>query len=114
MLLYHSTNDTGKAGIEREGFAVATNRLEQGKAWFHPHKRELEAVARHGWWVIVDMLDDVANEYLYKYGSEGEDTSELDRRFPKYHIPFDVVNAYQPFRYEPFSAEEWKAAGVTR
>jgi hypothetical protein len=112
MLLYHSTDATAKARIQQEGFTVAHNKKEQGKSWFHTKKGEHRVAAGLGWWVLVEMPDDVADEWLYPYGGAGEDTTELDRRFPQYHIPFDVVNEHGPFDYEPFSDEDWKAAGV--
>lgn len=50
-------------------------------------------VASRGWWVIVDMPEEVAEQYRHRF-----DPVELyDDNDP---VPWTVVNRYEPSRYE--------------
>ncbi|GAA1548416.1 hypothetical protein GCM10009804_00960 [Kribbella hippodromi] len=88
MRLYHRTDEAGKAGIEFEGFAVtATDKQSVGHSWFAGTK-ESPTARGAGWWVIVELPDDVAESHRHDQFS--------------YRLPFDLVNQYAPFTYEAF------------
>jgi hypothetical protein len=94
MFLYHSTDDDGKAGIERAGFAVSHDRRYPNGNWFFGTKVGAHIGRGQDWWVIVDLPDEVAHKYADPDGT-GEPALQ-----DYYQIPFYVVNACAPFRYE--------------
>jgi len=50
-------------------------------------------VASRGWWVIVDMPEEVAKRYRHRLDA-GEWYDD------NYLVPWTVVNRYEPFRFE--------------
>jgi hypothetical protein len=92
VLLYHSTDEAGRTGIEANGFALSHNFDSPGMVWLSDSKHNALA-ARLGWWVVVDMPDEVAREYQ-SYLASG------DPHTGNFRMPWEVANTYRPFRFE--------------
>jgi hypothetical protein len=95
VILYHSTSEAGKIGIEHEGFARDDRHCPKG-SWFHspkPRPDEVVATWKQDWWVMVELPDDVAALYHHRF----DDGTYYDG---VYCVPWDVLNQYRPFRYE--------------
>ncbi|MDQ6854994.1 MAG: hypothetical protein M3046_15115 [Actinomycetota bacterium] len=94
MELYHATDEAGAHGIMKHGFAVSHLADSPKPAWLCSTKESATTGSAEGdWLVIVDMPQEVAEEYRHRFD---DGTAYLDN----YLIPWDVVNAYVPFRYE--------------
>jgi hypothetical protein len=92
--LYHSTDDDGAEGIKRDGFARSALPDSPDATWLATTRTEAAAVAaRHGWFVIVDIPDEIAAHHLYRFG-DGTPYPGV------YLVPWDVLNAHQPFAFE--------------
>lgn len=96
MRLYHATYDAGRAGIEAEGFGISHVGDSNGQTWFRAWKANDATPGRPTtWWVIVTLPDDVAGQHVYP------PDARLGIRLRKYLVPWDLLNAYRPFEYEP-------------
>ena len=94
MELLHFTTDEGKLGIEAQGFARSLSADSEGCSWLSP-SRDAKAWGRgDDWLVIVEMPAEVAEEYVYRFPEDGAPFRD------SFLIPFDVLNAHQPFRFE--------------
>jgi hypothetical protein len=92
--LYHSTDDGGVEGIKRDGFAHSDLDDSPGASWLAPTRAEAAQPAqRHGWFVIVDIPDEIASDHLYRF-RDGEPYPGV------YLLPWAVLNAQQPFDFE--------------
>jgi len=98
MLLYHSTDPPGRAGIEGAGFALSHLRDSPGASWFIDSRNPLVPTGRVGWWVIVDLPDDVAEAY--------REPDDDGLRSDLFCVPWHVANAHRPFRFEEQSSAE--------
>jgi hypothetical protein len=94
MRLYHATSAANCERIKREGFARSYVMDSQGCSWFWFERQDPT-----GWagstdaecLVIVDMPVEKAEPYIIRF----------DGKPYGCRVPFDIVNTYQPFRYEP-------------
>lgn len=93
MLLFHATDEAGRRGIEAEGFAVSHQKDSPGAAYLSDARDDPQLASRDGCWVIVDLPDEVAQEYLYTF----DDGTVYEG---VYRVPWNVLNAYRPFTYE--------------
>jgi hypothetical protein len=95
--LFHVTDETGVRGICTNGFAVSHVGDSKCCSWFSSNRSSGAETASKSskYVVIVDLPDEVAERYqaLHQDG-----TPYLDN----FLIPWDVVNAHQPFRFEQF------------
>jgi hypothetical protein len=91
--LFHETDEDGKRGIEGDGFALSLHPDLSGRASLSSRRSETMSSRGKGWLVVVTMCDDVAEPYRDQHVD-----GELDRTH--FSLPFDVVNACRPFRFE--------------
>jgi hypothetical protein len=97
--LYHATDEAGVLGIMKHGFVVSHLQDSQGSAWLcSTTESTITGSVGHEWIVIVDMPSEVAEKYRYRFD---DGTPYLDN----YLVPWEVVNAYRPFRYERLKPE---------
>ena len=98
MLLYNSTDDAGKVGIEAAGFSISRTPDAEGRAWFSGSQPDdgWVATSLRDWWVVVEMPDEEAERYRH-YFEDG--TPYLDN----YLVPFVVINRYRPFGFGRWS-----------
>lgn len=103
MELFHATDETGLQGIRAGGFRIS--HVGDSAAWF-ADTREGAATGRAGrsWLVIVDLPEDEAEKYRYRF-EDGE------AYLGNLCIPFEVVNAVAPFRFERAQLQETPADG---
>ena len=98
MILHHSTDQPGKTGIEMQGFGVSHVEAWPDASWFCAHKDALIG-AGVGWWVIVDIPDEVAAAHQFEAFHFVPSHFQLsDVEF--FLIPWNVVNRYRPFQFE--------------
>jgi hypothetical protein len=96
--LYHSTDEAGKIGIETKGFGLSHTAEFPEASWFCAHKDPLIG-SSVGWWVIVEMPDDVAAAHQFEAFHFVPSHFQLsDVEF--FLIPWNVVNRYRPFQFE--------------
>jgi hypothetical protein len=96
MEIYHTTGQTGRDGIQREGFRHADPPVgpaidsEYRKYFWFGGTKEIarERAFRRGWWVILEVPDDTPERVEDGMVIKGV-----------YGIPSDEVNGY-PRRYE--------------
>jgi hypothetical protein len=95
MLLHHRTPDGPK--IMREGFTVChtPNDDDVPVAWLADQLRHTRSGHQGEWLVTVDVPDEVA--HAHRYPGPSAPVPGL------YWLPFDVINAYQPFKLERWS-----------
>jgi len=92
--LFHGTDDQGVRGIRAKGFRVSHVGDSAGCSWFADSRDgATTGSAARQWLVIVDISDDKAEKHRYRF-EDGEPY------FGNFCIPFDVVNAVAPFRFE--------------
>lgn len=92
MLLYHSTDEDGKAGIERDGFTVSYATDYPDCTFFQPSQDKQVTAWRRDWWVIVDIPDEIVRAHQIVYGDGMVDPYNIP-------IPWDIANQY-PRIYE--------------
>lgn len=93
--LYHSTDNDGKRGIERDGFAVTHGKDYPGCSWFQPSRDRQVTSWRRDWWVIVDIPDEIVEPHRIVYAGGLLDEFNIP-------VPWDVVNRFRPFTFEPW------------
>ena len=94
VFLFHGTDDEGVQGIQADGFKVSHVRDSAGRAWFaDTPEGATTGSADRRWLVIVDLPADIAEIYRYRF-DDGEPY------LGNFCVPFDVVNAAAPFRFE--------------
>lgn len=91
MILFHSTDEAGKIGIEAEGFAKSDHLPSEGKSWFFDEPSPWTA-ARRGWFVQVRIPLEVALPFA-------DLRSDLRHVPSRFEIPWQVVNLFQPFAF---------------
>jgi hypothetical protein len=102
VILYHSTHEAGKIGIQTEGFGLSHVEDHPVASWFCAHQDPVIGDGP-GWWVIVEVPDDVAAAHQFNAFHFAPCRFQLsDVEF--FLIPWDVVNRYRPFRFERHAA----------
>ena len=102
VILYHSTREAGKVGIQAEGFRLSHIEDHPLASWFCAHQDPVIG-GGPGWWVLVDVPDAVAEAYQFNafhFVPCGFTLSDVEF----FLIPWDIVNRYQPFRFERHAA----------
>ncbi len=78
----------------KDGFAISHVRDSRESVWLCSTKESATTGrANRERLVIVDMPEEIAEEHRYRFA---DGTAYLDN----YLIPWEIVNAYRPFRYE--------------
>lgn len=97
VLLFHGTDDAGAEGIRLHGFAVSHVGDSQGRSWLTRDPSWSDTAGTTvTMFVLVEMPDEVANEYRYHFGPNDP--------HPQDHlVPFEVLNRYRPFTFLPAS-----------
>lgn len=104
VILYHSTDEAGKVGIEAAGFKGTYSPSGSDLVYFVAWKDTGLTSWRRDWWVIVEIPD----EFVV---ADPDGVSSNPRVSSIYTVPASVVNRYrESFRYERWTAAE-KAAG---
>lgn len=100
MRLYHSTDEACKQGIEKYGFYDSKVMDSRGFVWFCDGKDPDVPTMRTGWWISIDLSDEIAAEYLYRLlDGQVYGTSPICY----YRVPLDLTNSRKPFLFERWS-----------
>lgn len=97
MRLYHSTDESCKQGIERDGFRSSKVVDSIGSVWFCDGKDPDVPTTRREWWVSIDLSDEIAAPYLYRFPDGQAYGTDL---FGNYLVPVGVANSERPFLFE--------------
>lgn len=92
--MHHSTDEVGKAAIERDGFGLTHQKDYPGCTFFQPDQDRQITAWRRDWWVIVDIPEDIVRAHQIVYDDGTVDPYNIP-------IPWEIANAY-PRTYEPW------------
>ena len=93
MLLYHGTDEAGRDGIERQGFARSDLADSPHGSWLVASKDDPQAATRGTWRVVVDLPDHVAAQYECAL-DDGSIYAGV------YYVPWTVLNEHRPFTFQ--------------
>ena len=97
MRLYHSTDHAGKAGIQKEGFALPVDETDRpGHSWFVTWKDpNVTTVKDRDWWVSIDVPEAEGGRFRYVTTTDPPDALQDLGATPMYCLPHEEANRHR-------------------